>query len=90
MRRISMFDDGTIPGIKPTGSLRGELRENEIKEIIYSSYHNTNSHQAVSVEQFDATQDPCMLCAQFIQRKWGKQIIDLTWLIQEIRRIGLV
>lgn len=34
MRRINIFDDGTISGIKPTGSLRVELRENKIKEII--------------------------------------------------------
>lgn len=64
-----------MSGIKPTGTLRGELRENKIKQILLSSYRNANSHQAVFVEQFDVTQNPCMPtlddcdCAQFPQRK---------------------
>lgn len=72
---ISLFDDSNVSGIKPTGTLRGELRENKIKEILLSSYQSANSHQAVLVEQFDVTQDPRMprlvneSCAQLTQRK---------------------
>lgn len=91
---ISLFDDGNVSGIKPTGTLRGELRENKIKEILLSSYHNTNSHQAVLVEQFDVTQDPRMPTlandgAQLIRRKQSKKITYLTCQIQEILKTVL-
>lgn len=91
---ISLFDDGNVSGIKPTGTLRGELRGNKVKESLLSSYHNANSHQAVLVEQLDVAQDPRMPTlanggARLAQRKRSKKNPYLTCQIQEVPKIVL-